>query len=199
MLIYIHGVFKGTFKCRIWFGIERTLPETSNAGNVCKRRKRNLRKGRRPSAEVSSWIYVCCVLTASLERIITPLCAGLIRWIVFFSHQAALPTLWDGHTSIAQCSTKCCVKRPHLRVLSFLNYYYLRSKPRRTLAFSACRRRKMASKRYDITTEQTGLVIYWEVYMSTHTRQSQWYTKKSSETYMEWPVAFFIIVLLTTQ
>lgn len=38
----------------------------------------------------------------------------------FSSHQAALPTRWDGQTSIAQCSTKCCVKRPPLSCLSFL-------------------------------------------------------------------------------
>lgn len=55
-----------------------------------------------------SWIYVCCVLTISLER-------RNISLDSFFKNPRATPptlTLWDEHTSIAQCSTKCCVKRP---------------------------------------------------------------------------------------
>lgn len=62
----------------------------------------------------------------------------------------------------------------------------------------ACRRGANGS--YDITTEQTGLPTE-KVYISTHTRQSQWYTKQSSENIMEWQIASFllVIVLSTTQ
>lgn len=151
--------------------------------------KRTCGKGKKPLAEVSKLnLRVLCPNRFTGKDEYASLCWNhSLDWF-FFPIRAALPTLWDGHTSIAQCSTKCCVKRPRSRVCLF--FYYLRSTPWRPLAFSACRRSKMALKRYDITTEQTGLAIYWEVYMSTHTRQSQWYTKQSSETYMEWRVAF---------
>lgn len=160
--------------------------------------KRTCGKGRKPSAEVSSWIYVCCVLTASLERINTPLCAGIIRWIVFFPIRQRCPRYGMDIQVLHSAQQNAVWSDPTYMFVFFL-LLLSQVEAAAHLAFSACRRRKMASKRYDITTEQTGLAIYWEVYMSTHTRQSQWYTKQSSETYMEWRVAFFIIVLSTTQ
>lgn len=51
-------------------------------------------------------------------------------------------TLWDEHTSIAQCSTKCCVKRParaQIKCLCFLPSVTSRAL---SLSFSACRREK---------------------------------------------------------
>lgn len=93
--------------------------------------KRTCGKGRKPSAEVSSWIYVCCVLTASLERINTPLCAGIIRWIVLFffpSGSAAHAMGWT-YKYCTVLNKMLCEAIP-LTCLSFF-YYYLRSKPRR--------------------------------------------------------------------
>lgn len=76
-----------------------------------------------PRRRCRAWIYVCCVLTASLERINTP---GIRRRVVSPPpHQAALPTQRDGHTIIAQCSTKCCEKRPHLRLGPIYSFIYL--------------------------------------------------------------------------
>lgn len=49
---YIHGIFffflRGYLNVESRLVLKRILPETSDAGTVCKRRKTNLRKGRKP-------------------------------------------------------------------------------------------------------------------------------------------------------
>lgn len=83
-------------------------------------------------------------------------------------------TLWDEHTSIAQCSTKCCVKRPaRARISFFSRRVQSGATPRAlsfslSLSFSACRREN-GIKRYDITTEQTvSLPTDKSTSLSTH-------------------------------
>lgn len=155
---------------------------------LCARENPTCGKGKKPLAEVSKLILrVLCPnrFTGKDEY-------ASLRWNpsldCFFppSGSAAHAMGWT-YKYCTVLNKMLCEATP-LAHLSF--FKYLRSTPRRPLAFSARRRSKMALKRYDITTEQTGLASYWEVYMSTHTRQSQWYTKQSSETYMEWRVAF---------
>lgn len=97
--------------------------------------KRTCGKGRKPSAEVSSWIYVCCVLTASLERINTPLCAGIIRWIVvflfFFPIRQRGPRYGMDIQVLHSAQQNAVWSDPTYMFVFFFYYYYLRSKPRR--------------------------------------------------------------------
>lgn len=71
-------------------------------------------KGRKPSAEVSSWIYVCCVLTASLERINTPL-----RWNRLLDFFSPIRQRCPRYTSIAQCSKKAVWSDPTYEFVFF--------------------------------------------------------------------------------
>lgn len=133
--------------------------------------ERNLPRGRGPWTEASElrpggWVDMCCV--RSVLREVT---ASFGLFCFFFTFPPATPpmsTLWDEHTSIAQCSTKCCVKRTPLPL----------SQPR-ALALSLHVEGKNGIKRYDITREQTGLSLPTDKSTSLSTHGSHSDTQSS--------------------
>lgn len=102
---------------------------------------------------------MCCVLTISLERRkhLSGLDSSSKGYNLFSRATPPTLTLWDEHTSIAQCSTKCCVKQParaRIKASSFFfffSFFWLREVRRRHApslslcrCLFACRREKMA-------------------------------------------------------
>ncbi len=146
---YIHGILRGylNVESRLVFN-EYSLKLLML--ELCARRENKPAKregtiNRGVKLQPVSWIYVCCVLTNSLERRNMSHLSGLAstsRVRIFFLFSQASPptsTPWDEHTSIAQCSTKCCVKRPASAQIKRLFFFFW---PRHDLSFSACRREK---------------------------------------------------------
>lgn len=165
-------ILRGLIERRISFGIE--LPETSDA--VCKKKnkKREGTRNRRSNPDADS---ACAVLpTGSAERRKEP--SG-VRTCYFLNHVSAMGWTYK----------YCTVLNKTLREAA------RRSAP----PVSPHVEGKMAVNATTSLRNKLCWLSTDKVYISKHTRQSQWYTKQSSTDAYGMTSSFFIIVLSTTQ
>lgn len=141
--------------------------------------------------------YMCCVLTISLERNTSDLIGVNFKYS-FFSSGKHNPHNTMGWT-YKYCTvlnemlceshhSRSPIKRSITPVCSPVNQPTSRCTVIRT--DDATHSLSMWKGNGSTTSLQNKLVTIDKVYTSKHARQSQWHTKLSSETPMEWQIAF---------
>lgn len=118
---YIHGILRGylNVESRLVlneYSLKRLMLELCARGEKQTCEKGGNPKQRCPSPTYKLNLRVLCPnhFTGKEKHLSGLESSAWVRIFCLFSQRATPPmlTLWDEHTSIAQCSTKCCVKRP---------------------------------------------------------------------------------------